>query len=399
MIDMNQKIFICAGDVSGEEHIAGLIEELKKINPGLMIFACGGERLKGRTNFVYDLVGLSVFGFWEPIKKIFLLRNILKKIIYPLLIKEKFDLIILADYYGFNVHIARRAKRLGIPVIYYISPQVWASRPGRIKVLARLINKMLVIFPFEEEIYRRAGIDVTWIGHPLLDRLPSGTGFQPVIKEHNFSDQEYLIGLFPGSRKGEIANHLPVMKEAARLIIKDFPKAWFIVFAASTAAKNLLDSYLTETDLPVSVVRDHNYSFRQMLDLSIVVSGTATLENACLGIPMLVIYRTNWLTYFLAKQLIKVPYISIVNILAGEKIVPEFIQNQASGQNLAELAVKWLKDPVETEKIRRRLVAIRKRLGSSGANRRAAEIINSFLGPRKIEQPDYSIKPEMKMFF
>ncbi|MFH1259249.1 MAG: lipid-A-disaccharide synthase [Elusimicrobiota bacterium] len=371
---MDKKIFICAGDVSGDEHAGRLVEELKKINPSLTIFSCGGEKLKSKTNFICDLVGLSAFGFLEPLREIFTFRNILKKIIQPLLVGNKIDLVVLVDYYGFNVHVARLAKELAIPVVYYISPQVWASRPGRIKVLAKLVKKMLVIFPFEEEVYRKSGLEAVWVGHPLMDKIP----------EPNFSSQntakECLIGLFPGSRRGEVVSHLPIMEKTVRLIIKQFPQAYFVIFAASAMAEDLINNYWAGDDLPVSIVRDHNYSFRRMLKFAIVVSGTVTLENACLGIPMLVIYRTNWPTYFLAKQLIKIRYISIVNLLAGREIVPEFIQRKAAAENLAAATVKLLKNPDELEQFRQQLLEIRKKLGAPGANRKAAEIILGCLG-------------------
>lgn len=359
---MPQNIFISAGDLSGEIHAARLVTALKKLQPDCRVSAMGGENLKAVADkFLCNLVNLSAFGFLEPVKLYFKLRQIFDEKIKRAWQEQKPDKVILVDYYGFNIHVAEEAHNAGIPVYYYISPQVWASRPGRIKKLSRYVSKMLVILPFEEEIYRKAGVDTTFVGHPLLDIVP-----EPAQKTSLPATP--CIGLFPGSRPSVLKKHLPLFDDVYKRIKKEVP-CEIKLFGLETA-KELYAGY----SFPV-VYHDEDYAERRKVDLAITVSGTVSLEHTLLGIPMIVVYRLARLNYLLAKMLVNIDSITMANILAGQKIVPELIQDDATPMNIIDHALGMLKNPEAYRKMRDYLLSVRKQLGNPGVSERAAQII------------------------
>lgn len=356
---MANKIFIVAGDLSGDIHAARLVEELRRLDPGCRVSALGGENLERVSDeFLANLVSMSAFGFWEPARQYFRLKNIFSEKLLASWDAARPDKVILVDFYGFNIHVAREAFRRKIPVHYYISPQVWATRPHRVRELAKYVRKMLVILPFEEEIYRKAGLDATFVGHPLIDMVPEPSP-APAGKP--------VIGIFPGSRPSVFVKHLPILKEAAK-ILSEKAAVDFRLFTLKPLEKQC-------AGLPFPVVTEGGYEQRKDLTLAITTSGTVSLELALMGIPMIVMYRLSRFNYFLARLLIRVPYITMANILAGELVVPELVQNDAAPEKIAAAALEYLKDPARLASQREKLVELRAMLGEPGAAARAANII------------------------
>jgi lipid-A-disaccharide synthase len=356
-----------AGDPSGDQHAARVAGECRA--RGAEILAAGGPALRHVADrWLGDLVSHSVMGFFEPIKKIPFFLNFLNHVLRPALAELTPDVVVPTDFYGFNRSVAKAAKASGSKVCYFVSPQVWASRPGRVNELKRCVDRMLVIFPFEEKLYREAGVPVTFVGHPLLDILPSVTEDVP-------QKVEPTVGLLPGSRPGEVARLLPVFLKTA----EHMPRGTrFVLFAAPTLSHAFYDRFLetrqSRTHL-IEVVRDENFEWRRGVDVALACSGTATLENALLGLPTVVAYKTSWPTYLLARSIVRVKNIAMPNILAGELLMPEFIQSQASPENLAEALRALLSNPAQRRVVRGQLLALRRQLGGPGAAVRAAEAI------------------------
>lgn len=364
---MKKRILFVAGDPSGDEHAARVAAESKV--RGAEILAAGGPALRAVADrWLGDVVSQGVMGFWEPLKKIPFFLNVLNRVIRPALREWEPQVVVPTDFYGFNRHVARSAKDAGRRVCYFISPQVWASRPGRIQTLKKCVDRMLVIFPFEEKLYRDAGVPVTFVGHPLLDVLPDVSASAP-------SNVEPRVGLLPGSRPSEVRRLLPVFLETADRMPAG---TRFVLFAAPTLSNAFYDRFLAGRRPGkhlLEVVRDENYSIRRGLDMALACSGTATLENALLGIPTVVAYKTSWPTYLLARTLVNVPYIAMPNILARKVLMPEHIQTRARPNELAEALVTLWKDGSARKAVRGELLALRGQLGGPGAARRAADAI------------------------
>jgi lipid-A-disaccharide synthase len=390
---MVKKIFIVAGDPSGDLHGANLVNALKEISSQIEISGLGGERMESAgVRLLAKLTELAIVGFSEAINNILALRQIYRKT-KKFLREEKPDIIVLIDYPGFNLRVAVLAKKLKIPLVYYIGPQIWAWRRGRIKNIAELVNKMLVIFSFEEETYRKAGVDVSFVGHPLLDNIQPTKSKEEVCRKYGLDPDSPIIGLMPGSRKQEIERLLSVMLEASRRIAEN-RKVQFVLPLAGNIPMNYIKERITKFEmdrlnrkklfksqkeerspLPILVVRDEDYNIRRTLTLALVASGTATLENACMGIPMIIIYKVSLFSYLLARLLIKIPRIGLANIVAGKRVVPEFIQGKARPKEIAKVACDWLNNPGRMREIRNELKMVKEKLGTPGASRRVAKII------------------------
>lgn len=360
-----RRVLVVAGDPSGDMHGADLLRALKRADATLKTAAVGGSLMRREADeFVEDLASLGVAGFWEPVLRLPFFWSLYRRI-KEHLARNKPDAVVCIDFYGFNRWVLRAAHDARIPAYYYVSPQVWASRPWRIKILGSLVRRMLVIFPFEEAVYRRSNIPCTFVGHPLLDRLP-----QP---DRSRSEARPLkIGLLPGSRASEVSRHLPVFLDALDLLRKNGVSLEASVFAAASLPDGLYDD---ASRRGVQLVRESDYASRSKLDLAFCSSGTATLENALLGIPMVVVYRMSWPTYWIARGLIRVPYISMANLLAGKALVPELIQGAATPGSVAAAALDLLKDPKSLHRLQEQLLSLRESLGKPGAALRAARLI------------------------
>ena len=375
-MEQNKTLLICAGDPSGDLHAANLVRAIKAQDPSVRVVALGGRHLKEvADHFLFDLASLGISGFLEPLKRGLLWSRLLHTVRNQLQ-SGRISAVVCVDFYGFNHQVLGMAKHRHIPTFYYISPQVWASRPGRVRKLARLVDHMLLIFPFEVDIYQKAGVPCTFVGHPLLDIVPEP---RPEAVERFTAEDPVRIGLLPGSRPSEIQRHLPLLLETLDLIRRSYPKAQAQLFAAA----NLPDDAFTAAmngSRRIQVVRESRYEQRSGLDMAITCSGTATLENALLGVPMVVMYRVSAPTYWIAKALVRVPYIALANILLNKPLVPELIQSEATPEKVGREAVRILSEADRFGGMRRELIGLRERLGQPGAAKRAAAVILEKLG-------------------
>jgi lipid-A-disaccharide synthase len=296
---------------------------------------------------------------------------------------DKPDLVVLIDYPDFNLRLAARARRAGIPVLYFVSPQIWAWRRGRVKQIARLVDLMLVILPFEEAIYREASVPVRFVGHPLLDVVRATPSTRQILRPLGLDERSPTIALLPGSRRNEIGRHLRPMLGAARLLTSEFRDLQFVIPVAPTLKAEDLDRECREllarpddrgdgSRVRWAVAREGRYDVVASCDAAVVASGTATLETALLGVPMVIVYRMNALTYVLARLVSNLPHIGMPNLIAGERIVPELVQDDCTPERIAAELRRILTDPGRAAAIRRSLEIVRTRLGQPGAIERAA---------------------------
>ena len=367
----SKRIFFCAGDVSGDVHAANLMNEFKKLAPQICLDAIGGQRMKAvSNNFLYDLVAKGTTGFIEPLKKIFMWIDLLN-MIKEYFDKEKPSCVVLTDYFGFNSHIMKAAYERKIPVYYYVCPQVWASRKYRAKKIVKMAKKMFVIYPFEKKIYTSLGGDAMFLGNPLMDTIP-----EPKAKTFKKdSNAPFKIGMMPGSRPQELQKHTKLFWQAFLEIKKTFPNAKAYLFAVPEVNDETFLNYIGTKSKDLIIVREKDYKERITMDFVITCSGTATLENALLGLPMVVVYKLSWITYYIARMIIRVPYISLVNILRRQSVVKELIQKDANAQSIAKETCFVLSNEKRFTAMCKNMAAIREMLGLPGVAKRAAEVI------------------------
>ncbi len=371
-----QKHFlIVAGEASGDVHAAHLVDELKKIDPSLTFSGVGGPRLRASGVELYqDISSLAVVGFVEVLRHYGAIRGIFD------LVLEKIDevkprAVILVDYPGFNLRLAREIKKRGVKVIYYISPQVWAWKANRVEQVKKYVDRMLVLFRFEQDFYARRGVRVDFVGHPLADALNAPTDKKKFCQRHGLDTEKLTVGLLPGSRQNEINTLLPVMLGAADILREEFAPVQFLVLKAHTVERALLERYCRDAACRPKIIEAGTYDGINACHLCVVASGTATLETAILGKPMVIVYKTSFLTWLLAKLLVKIPYIGLVNVVAGKRVVAECVQFQATPEHVASELRKILTDEIRAAVIKEDLRNVRDLLGPPGASRRAAEII------------------------
>lgn len=375
---LNKKsvIMIIAGEASGDVHGSRLVTAMHKKNSGLFFYGIGGSALRNAgVRILVDAEELSVVGITEVFSK---LPGILKgiRVAKRALEGMRPDLLVLIDFPDFNLHVAGTAKKLKIPVLYYISPQVWAWRPGRVNKIGKLVDHMAVILPFEQQFYRKRNIPVTFVGHPLLDnKHATDNTCNKIISD------ELVIGLFPGSRDGEIPRHLPVMLEAAGLISRRIKKVKFIISLASSVAREHIENIVKKHKVTIDfdIVADSVDKVFRQCKLVVAASGTVTLEAAICSTPMLIIYKVSAISYWLGRIMIKVDNIGLVNLIAGKEIVPELVQSRASPENIADTVLNMLNDASGLERLRNELSGVKESLGEPGASERVAEIALSML--------------------
>ena len=374
MPDSAPRFIIVAGEASGDMHAAHLVREIKARCPAAVFSGLGGPRMAEEgVELLTDLTRLAVVGFVEVLKHY---REI-RKIFHALLTHVRDtrpDAVILVDYPGFNLRLAPEIKKLGIRVIYYISPQVWAWKENRVQAVRDYTDRMLVLFPFEKGFYARHNLDVALVGHPLVDTVRVQIDPQNYLRAHRIPEGNTVIGLLPGSRLNEITQLLPVMLEAGeRIIAKTLSSVQFLLFKAPTVSTDLLEQYLKKQNLPVRIMETDIYDGIHACNICLVASGTATLETAILNTPMVVIYKTTFLTWLIAKLFVKIPYIALVNVVAGKKIVPECIQQEATANAIALEAMKILSNVERRLQIKKELSRVKELLGEPGASGRAAD--------------------------
>ncbi len=380
---MSKKLFVLAGEVSGDMHAAGVIAQLLKARPDISVFGIGGEKLRSLgADLLYDASQTSIMGFIDVLKHSGFLRQVIRDL-KEAVRREKPMAAFLIDYPGMNLLMARFFHELGIPVIYYISPQVWAWKEGRVKAIRRDVDRLLVIFNFEVEFFRRHDIDAEFVGHPVIEQLaelslPSKESF---LKKHNLATDVRLIGLLPGSRPQEIAHILPEMLKAARLLSREYNIVF--LFGRSPHLDDTIFQALSHyRDL--SIITCSAYEVMQFSDLALVTSGTATLESLCFGVPMIVIYKTGMFNYLIGRLIIKLKNISLANIVAkglgsSERVVPELIQHDANGAEIYRQARMILDNPESAAAMRRQLLAARETLASASPSRKVAGILQEYL--------------------
>ena len=370
------KIFIITGDISGDMHGAFLAKSLLKKEPHLQIFGMGGEKMKAAgIKVLFDLTQFSLMGFVEVARHIVLFRRVLYQLIAKIKIEQP-DAIVFIDYPGFNLRLAEKIKPLSIPLIYYISPQIWAWGKNRIKKIASLFSRMIVILPFEKELYEKEGLSAFFVGHPLLDVVKT-TGLMnqvPTISNGRASSAT-TITILPGSRSCEVRRLLPVMVKLAQLIKEKKPETQFIILAASSLMEKEIEKILKKKKISLRVARERKYGIIKSSALALTASGTATVEIAILERPMIIFYKVSPFAYLFLKKMVKLPYIGMVNIIAKKEIVPEFIQGRANAEKILPTVLALLEQREKREKMSEQLRRVKKSLGNPGAADRAAEII------------------------
>jgi lipid-A-disaccharide synthase len=367
-----QRIMIIAGEASGDLHGSGVVRELKHLRPSLDVYGVGGEKMKREgVELIYHINELGFMGFVEVLKHLPFIKA-MEHTLEQIVKFKRPDVLVLIDYPGFNMRFARIAKRYGVRIVYYISPQVWAWNRSRVKKMRALIDKMLVILPFEADLYRAEGIDAEFVGHPLLEVLDAELDRKNFCRRFGLEEEKKILALFPGSRKQEIEYICPEMLAAARHIAS-VHNVEIVVGVAPTLDEQYFRTLYSLQG--VHLVKGLIYEVMAHADFAFVTSGTATLETACFGTPMFVLYRTSWLTYLIGRALVKIKTIGLVNIVAGRRIVPEFIQHRVSARKLAREALKLLDDEKRLGEMKARLFSVKDLLGTPGASRRAAEWI------------------------
>ena len=374
----NQKcIMIVAGEASGDLHGAKVVTAMRQRDADLFFCGIGGRALNAAgVKILVDASTLAVVGITEALPKAFKLLkglSVAKRLLKTL----RPDLLILIDFPDFNLHLAGVAKKHGIPVLYYVSPQVWAWRPGRIKKIGRRVDHMAVILPFEEKLYRSHHIPVTFVGHPLLDSelccVDDGDGKRSPEKR---ADGRPVIGFLPGSRDQEVARHLPVMLDAAGILQKRFSGVTFLISKAPSVERARVEKLIRQHggSVAAELVPGGARNVLQQSELVVAASGTVTLEAAIFGAPMVIIYKVSAISYWLARILVRVEAIGLINLVAGRKIAPELVQRQASPKNIAESVCTLLTGPAAREALLEGLCGVKNSLGGPGASERVADI-------------------------
>lgn len=379
---LDKKILIVAGETSGDIHGARLVEHLTAESPGLFLYGIGGDAMaRAGVRLAFHASALAVVGFVEVVGRLRTIRRAFRWIVQSLE-KERPDAVVLIDFPDFNLRVARQAARRGIPVVYYISPQVWAWRRNRVGHIAKYVDRMIVIFPFEEALYRDHDVPVTYVGHPLMDRFES-RGFEDerdrAYGELGLSPLYPILGLFPGSRAGEVRALLPAMLQCARWLRERFPRMQFLLGHGPGLGDDIYRQVLREAEVPLAFAREGIGPAMAVCDLAVVASGTATLELALLEIPMIVVYRVSRITYALGRLLVRVPSISMVNLVCQKAVVPELVQGELTAKNLVEACMPFLTHATYYAQVRKELSKVRGLLGEPGASARAARVVREML--------------------
>ena len=370
-------LLISAGEASGDMYAARLATALKK-RLDVALFGMGGPQMReAGIDVITDFREVAVVGITEILRHLpALIRAMRHLVSEAALRKPKFA--ILTDFPGFHLRLARKLGPCGVRSIYYICPQFWAWRPWRVRVVRRRFAQALCIFPFEEAFFSNAGIPTKFIGHPLVGSVRAQQSRDDFCRQHKFDPQLPLVAILPGSRRAELAQHLPILRAAALLIQRVYPVQFVVAAAASTTVEELPSGW--DASLKLRVVENQTYDALAAADAAIVSSGTATVEAALLDVPMVVVYRVTALTALLAKPLVRTPYFSMVNLIAKRRVVPELIQTDFTPDRLAQEVLQLLQNQAAREQVRSGLAEVRQRLGPPGAVERAAEAIAALLG-------------------
>ena len=365
---------IVAGEASADLHGSHLVKAMKSLDPNVVFWGIGGERMeKAGVRILIPSSDMAVVGLTEVLFHLRIIAKARGKL-KSVLKNNHPDLLILIDYPDFNIHIAGIAKRFHVPVLYYISPQVWAWRRGRVKKISRRIDRMAVILPFEKEFYRNSGLNVDFVGHPLLDANPAKVDKKKVREKLGFDQGYPVVGLLPGSRKEEIMNLLPVMMDAAKIMGRRYNSIRFFLQLAPNIKREFVQAFIKDTPVEIKIFQGDIYEVLSISDMVLVASGTATLETAIMEVPMIIAYKVSPISYWTARRVVKVPHIGLVNLVAGEEAVPELIQDEVIPERLAHEALTILESDRVRENMIKKLRGVKKSLGKGGASKTTAKI-------------------------
>ena len=372
-----KSILIIAGENSGEKYGAQLIKEFKKITNEYSFFGIGGSWMEREgVELLFRLSDVSLRGIFEIFSHIPKILNIFKSVLNEVE-RRKPVVSILIDFPDFNLRLARRLHKMKIPVLYYISPTIWAWRRGRIRKIKKYVKKILLIFPFEEEIYKRHGIKAVFVGHPLIERIKINLTKEEFFRKYNLDPKQKLIVLMPGSRESEIKYHLPVLKKSVEKL-KDKVKCQFLLIKAENIQEELIKKYV-DSNSEIKILSEDNYEAMYYSDLIISSCGTANLEAALLEKPFITFYRLSPLTYNLGIHFVKIRNYSIVNILAGKKVVPELIQKDFTPEKIYTETLTILNSPRIISEMKEEFKKIKKKLGQGEASKKAAQELYNLL--------------------
>lgn len=382
----SSQFLIVAGEASGDIHGGGLVRSLKKINPKCEFSGLGGNCMRREgVNTFFDIDRMGAVGFVELLAD---LPHYLK--VYFKLASEIesgfYDAVILIDYPTLNLRLAKLCHKYSCPALFFISPQVWAWRKGRIKTIRHTVDKMFVIFPFEETLFKEEGVNAEFIGHPFIESVKTSMTREQAMEEFSLDPNRKVIGLLPGSRNNEIHFLLDLMIESALEISNHIQDCQFVLPVASTLNPEIFRKRLKSSPLNIRIIEEKQYDVMSCCDFLIIASGSATLEAGLLGCPMVIVYRLNFITYWLARFLVKIKLYGLVNIVAEEEVVTELIQSKATVSNITKEALRVLNNPEKHQKLRSRLLQVRDSLGEPGVLDRVAKGILELLRKRKQDE-------------
>jgi lipid-A-disaccharide synthase len=371
------RVAISAGEASGDRLGAELARALRELRPDVEVMGMGGPEMRAAgVRVVQDAADVAVVGIVEVFAHLPEIRAAMGRL-ESMLRADRPDVLVPIDFPDFNLRLAARARKADVDVCYFVSPQVWAWRRGRLRSIRALVRRMLVLFPFEVEFYERAGVPVTFVGHPVVERVKDRAPRFDLLRDAGLDPERPVVALAPGSRRGEIDRVFPVMLDAARRLLDDRPGLQFLVSKSGTVPDEFLDS-IVEAHGPRESVRIREGDYPAILTgcaAGAVASGTATLEAAMAGLPMVVAYRMAPVTYWIARAFVRIEHVAMPNLVAGRRVVPERIQGECTGVNIAADLAAYLDEPARVDRVRRDLAEVRARLGGPGACARAAEAV------------------------
>ena len=372
-----KRIFIIAGEVSGDTHAAGLLRELKELEPDMQVLGLGGPKMREvMGDGIEDWVETAgVVGLWEVVKMYGYFKEKMNAVLDSML-QQKPEAVILVDYPGFNLRLAKALRTGGYKgrILYYISPQVWAWKKGRVKTMAKVLDLMICIFPFEKDFYEKSGLRTEFSGHPMVDRV--------VTLKREWKREPGLVGWFPGSRLNEVRRLFPIMMDAAKAIKQTLPNTRFAVSAANETLAGYMRNMADEHGMPEAkrwIEAGTVYDLMQRAEAGAVASGTATLEAACFGLPYTLIYNVSWPTFVIGKLVVRIKHLDIINILAKREVVKELVQGKLNANTLAKAAIDLLSNAAKRLQMQQELAEVVATLGSGGAYARAAQAVHECL--------------------
>lgn len=373
------KLMVIAGEASGDLHGGNVILELKKLLPDLELIGTGGQLLEqAGTHLYYRAEDLAVIGITEVLKKYGYYKGIFDRMVQKL-DEEKPDAVFLVDYAGFNLRFAAEAKKRGIPVIFYVAPQVWAWKKNRIKKMKKFIDHQLVLFPFEVEYLKNEGMESHCFGHPLLDIAKTSVSREEFCDKWNLPKDRKMVAILPGSRKNEVLKHMPVLVDMAERLKEQRPEIEIIYPLAPTVKVEEIMPYLEGVTATIHLIEADTYNAVGNADFAVVASGTATLETAVLQTPMLIFYKVSPITYFIGRHILKIGAVGLPNIIAGREIVPELLQRESSATEMTDIVLHYLDDPQAYSELKSNLAQLKHDLGETGAYQKTAAYVAELL--------------------